>query len=113
MNIEEPNIKKIVSTVIKNHGNIAEANRVTGVSRSYFSRVMSGDLKPKSVRPDVYNKLMKGLTAKQRDALLNREKDEPLVLPSLTKEEAWERFQKLSPVQMEAMFTIVEILPGQ
>jgi len=107
----QPNIKKIVSQVIKNHGTIAEAARVTGLSTSYLSRIKNDDLKPKTVKQDVFSKLLKGLTAKQRETVKKTADSGDVEFSHMSKEELQKRLEALGPAQLEALFTIVGMIP--
>jgi len=104
-------IKAICAQIRKNHGTISEASRVTGVSRSYFSRVLTDDLKPNSIRPDLWEKLMNGLTKSQRAAFDDMDEGETVKFPDMTNKELTEWVKKLTPSQREAMMTIIDMIP--
>jgi hypothetical protein len=111
--ITSKNLKTIVKTIRENHGSYAKAAQVTGISQSYFSRVSSGDLAPRSIHNDIAAGLAKGLTPSQRKKLMadpdQTKFDAPL---DLTDQDIKKWIAALTPVQREALVQLMAVFPG-
>lgn len=114
--ITPENLQDVIQILRESHGSYAEAARVTGISPAYFSRVASGDLKPRDIRQDVKRKLTNGLNYAQRNQLQPQEKlavRESHGLystedPELKKIVEWLR--ELTPKQFDALKTLLGMM---
>lgn len=115
--ITPENLQQVIQMLRESHGNYAEAARVTGVSPAYFSRVSSGNLKPRDIRSDMQEKLARGLTPAQRMSLLPLEdlrvKESSAPYSAGPREEIIQWVEGLSPEQFAALRTIMDLIPGR